>query len=243
MKKTQIEIPDLLEIQREPYERFLQKDISPGKGKIAGLEQILKKVFPIESDDRVFSLEYLHYTVEDPVEDEFESLTKGITYAGRLKVKFRLVKRRRNEPEKIEKVKEQDVYLGLIPLMTERGTFIINGIERAIVNQLQRSPGVYFKEEENFGQITLYSARILPARGLWMEFYVDNHNCLIVFLGKKKILGTVILKALGYSDPEIYSLFYPDPTKIPAESIIRNAIEKCGNMSQDEALLEIYQGT
>ncbi|MCL5674294.1 MAG: DNA-directed RNA polymerase subunit beta' [Candidatus Omnitrophica bacterium] len=233
-------IPNLLEIQIEPYIKFLQKDIPHEKRENLGIEQLLRKSFPVESSDRILLLEYCHYSIEDPIEDEYESMVKGITYAGRFKVRFRLTKRKKLDIEHIEKIKEQDIYLGLIPLMTDRGTFIINGIERAIVNQLQRSPGVYFKEED-IGQLTSYSARILPARGLWMELYVDNHNCLLTFLGKKKVFVTTLLKALGYSSTEIISLFYSTPGNMPAESIIKNTLEKDNIETQDKAILSIYQ--
>ncbi len=118
-------------------------------------------------------------------------MEKGITYGGKFKAKFRLYKKDR-ENERIESfVEAQDVYLGIIPLMTERGTFIINGIERAVVNQIQRSPGVYFKEEEEISQRATYSARIFPARGLWLEFHPELHHsvtCLYSYFGKKKNL-------------------------------------------------------
>ncbi|MCL5408588.1 MAG: DNA-directed RNA polymerase subunit beta, partial [Candidatus Omnitrophica bacterium] len=236
------QIPNLLEIQINPYFKLLQKDIPQEKKENIGIEELLRKFFPIESNDKVLLLEYCDYSIEEPIEDEYESIEKNITYAGRFKVRFRLIKRKKLNIESIEKIKEQDVYLAHIPLMTERGTFIINGIERAVVNQLQRSPGLYFKEEEGeFGQLTSYSARILPARGLWMEFSVDNHRCLLCFLGKKKIFATTLLKALGYSKSEIISLFYPNEADFLKENIIKTTLERDNIETQDKAVLSIYQ--
>ncbi len=255
MKRNYLEIPDLLNAQIEPYRKFLQKDVPPEKRSNSGLEEIFRKVFPetelfpgekhhvISSDDGSLLLEYISYTIEDPVENETECIEKGITYGGRLKVKFRLYRRDRTR-NRIQSVREpQDVYLGHIPLMTERGTFIINGIERAVVNQIQRSPGVYFKEEEDYGQ-TIYSARIFPARGLWMEFHPEpyhNEMYLYAYFGKKKVYATTLLKALGYSDTEILSLFYCSPEKAPQDSIITKTLYKDSDVKNSEdAFRKIY---
>ncbi|HPP67290.1 MAG TPA: hypothetical protein PKX05_05175, partial [bacterium] len=255
MERNYLEIPDLLNVQLEPYTKFLQKDVEPEKRINIGLEEILRKIFPeieifpgekhhvIASDDGSLLLEYINYTIEDPVETERECIEKGISYGGRFKVKFRLYKRNKIT-NKIQSVREhQDVYLGYIPLMTERGTFIINGIERAVVNQIQRSPGVYFKEEEIYGQTT-YSARIFPARGLWMEFHPEsyhNETYLYVYFGKKKVYVTTFLKALGYSEEEILSLFYTSPEKAPVESIIRRTLSKDKDIkTPEDAVKRIY---
>jgi len=254
--RRHVQIPDLLKVQIEPYRRFLQKDVDPEKRENMGLEEVLRKVFPetelfpgekhymISSDDRSLFLEYINYTIEDPVESEVECIEKGITYGGRFKVKFRLYKKDKIN-NRVESVREgQDVYLGLIPLMTERGTFIINGIERAVVNQIQRSPGVYFKEEEEIGQKATYSARIFPARGLWMEFHPELHHnttCLYAYFGKRKVYATTLLKALGYTDEEIISLFYESPDRMPADSIIKTTLEKDAEIkTQEEAIKKIY---
>jgi len=251
-----LEMPDLLKVQIDPYKRFLQKDVPPEKRENTGLEEILRRVFPeieilpgekhrvIASDDGVLFLEYISYAIEDPVETESECVEKGITYGGRFKIKFRLYKKNKST-NRFDSIREpQDVYLGIIPLMTERGTFIINGIERAVVNQIQRSPGVYFKEEEEIGQRITYSARIFPARGLWMEFHPELHHnvmCLYAYFGKKKIYATTLLKALGYSEAEILSLLYDSPDKIPTDSIIKTTLEKDADIkTAQDALRKIY---
>ncbi|MCM8815604.1 MAG: DNA-directed RNA polymerase subunit beta, partial [Candidatus Omnitrophica bacterium] len=256
METKQLKIPDLLKVQIEPYRRFLQKDVPPEARENTGLEEVLRKVFSefelfpgqkrniIASDDGSLFLGYVSYAIEDPAESEIECIEKGITYGGRFKVRFRLYKKDKVR-DAIESVTEgQDVYLGLIPLMTDRGTFIINGIERAVVNQIQRSPGVYFKEEEEIGQRPTYSARIFPARGLWMEFHPELHHndtCLYVYFGKKKIYATILLKALGYNDNEIISFFYGSPDKMPSDSIIGTTIKHSLEIkTQEDAIRKIY---
>ncbi|MCM8788959.1 MAG: DNA-directed RNA polymerase subunit beta, partial [Candidatus Omnitrophica bacterium] len=256
METKQSKIPDLLKVQIEPYRRFLQKDVPPEKRENIGLEGVLRKVFPefelfpgqrrhiIASDDGSLFLEYINYAIEDPVESENECIEKGITYGGRFKVRFRLYKKDKAR-DRIESAREgQDVYLGIIPFMTDRGTFIINGIERAVVNQIQRSPGVYFKEEEEIGQRLTYSARIFPARGLWMEFHPELHHnvtCLYAYFGKKKVYATTLLKALGYTGAEIVSLLYGSPDKMPSESIIKATLDQDHEIkTQEEAIRKIY---
>ncbi|MCX7705915.1 MAG: DNA-directed RNA polymerase subunit beta' [bacterium] len=256
MEQKNLNIPNLLKVQIEPYKKFLQKDVPPEKREITGLEEVLRKVFPeteilpgekhhaIASDDGTLFLEYISYSIEDPVESETECVDNGTTYGGKFKVRFRLYKKDKLE-ERIESfVEAQDVYLGLIPLMTERGTFIINGIERTVVNQIQRSPGVYFKEEEEISQRATYSARIFPARGLWLEFHPELHHnvtCLYAYFGKKKIYATTLLKALGYSSEKIISILYDSPDDIPPDSIIKNTLEKDADVqTQEEAIKKIY---
>ncbi len=236
-------IPDLLDVQVRPYQEFLQLGVSPEKRERKGLEEIFQKVFPVESDDGLLSVEYLSYFLEEPMESITECVEKKITYEYRLKARFRLTVRQRVAETgelKIKNVREQDTTIGTIPCMTASGTFIINGIERVIVNQLLRCPGVYFKEEEPTAQRMLYSAKIFPARGLWIEFQVDQHNCLLMYLGRRKVLATTFLKALGYSPEEIISLFYPGPEEIPADSIIKNTLAKDAITTREEALKKIY---
>ncbi|HDN97963.1 MAG TPA: DNA-directed RNA polymerase subunit beta' [bacterium] len=242
MGKRTLEIPYLLELQKNSYEEFLQRDIPPHKRENKGLEELFRRIFPIESDDGILRLEYLGYTLEPPIETVEECIEKGTTYEARLKVKFRLIRREKTPSNelKVKSVKEQEIYIGSIPLMTENGSFIINGVERVVVHQLLRCPGVYFKEEGVSGQRVLYSAKIYPARGLWLEFQVDSHNCLVIYLGRKKVYATTFLKALGYTSDEIRSLFYEDKSKIPPDSIIENALLRDNVNSQEEALKRIY---
>jgi len=155
-----VEIPDLLLVQKKSYEEFLQQNIPPGKREVKGIEEILRKIFPIESSNGNFILEYVNYTIESPVYSVEECIENGLTYDGKFKIKVRLAIKN-HETGKIISVKEQEVYIGSIPLMTESGSFIINGIERVVVNQLLRCPGVYFKEEEINGQKTLFLPRYI----------------------------------------------------------------------------------
>jgi len=240
------EIPDLLTIQKKSYEEFLQKDISPEERKLKGLEEVFRKVFPVESEDGLLKLEYVSYSIEEPSNTIEECIEEKITYEGKLKVKFRLLSYRKTEENelKLAGVKEQTVYVGGIPLMTESGSFIINGIERVVVNQLLRCPGVYFKEEEVILQKTLYSAKIYPSRGLWIEIHVDQHDTLWVLIGKKKILATTFLKAMGLTEEEIIKKIYGEEYKsiqeLPEKSVLRITFLKDNTKDNEDALKSIY---
>ncbi len=239
-----LETPDLLELQKLPYERFTQIDVDPERRKAEGLEELFRKIFPIESDNGKHRIEYVHYVLEDPVDTIDECIEKKSSYESRLRVRLKIITSEQDAKSKEMKVKEineQDIYLGSLPLMTESGSFIINGIERVVVNQLLRCPGVYFKEEPSIGQNSLYSAKIYPSRGLWIEFEVDNHNCLIVWMGKKKVYATVLLKALGYNDDEIKNLFYGKPENVPQGSVIANTLARDDTRTAEEALKRIYK--
>ncbi len=238
LERTYLEIPDLLQIQKDPYEAFLQRDIPADQRKPVGIEGLFRRFFPMESPDKTLLLEYLHYNIEDPIETEFECMQKGITYGGRFKVSFSLSKRTKGGLEPDGGPKVQEVYLGLLPFMTARGTFIINGVERTVVNQIQRSPGVYFKEEQ-WGQQTLYSARIHSSRGLWLDFLVDQHNCFVVIIGRKKISGTTFLKALGYSREDIETLLYGSEP-MPKDGILQTTLAKDDTESAEQAIMRIY---
>ena len=199
--KEVVDIPYLLEIQRESYEDFLQMDTPKTKRKPEGLQAVFEEVFPIESNDGNYKLEYIYYTVGRPKYDRVECQKRAVTYAAPLKIKVRL---------KTQKdTKEQEVYLGDLPLMTENGTFIINGDERVIVSQLHRSPGVSFEETLHPTGKRIYSGRIIPTRGAWMEFEFDANDVLYVFLDRRKnVLSTVLLRALGYeTNEDIMKLF------------------------------------
>lgn len=238
-----LEIPDLLDIQKTPYAEFLQKDVPPEERKNSGLEALFRKVFPVESDDGLFSLEYVHYILEDPIESVEECIEKGLTYESRLKVKFRIVLKtldKQTGEKKVSHIKEQDIYIGSIPLMTENASFIINGIERVVVNQMERCPGVYFSREEVLGLNVSYSARIYPSRGIWIEIHVDNHNCLVIYLGRRKVLLSTFLRALGYDEEKIWRLFYSDPSKINPDSIIARTVARDEIKTREEALKKIY---
>jgi DNA-directed RNA polymerase subunit beta len=213
--KEVLEIPNLIEIQLDSYEKFLQKDLSPQKRDNVGLQAVFNSVFPIKDSHETTTLEFVKYEVVDPKNSEEECLFRGLTYAAPMKVTIRLVVWNVDPETKIRDiraVKEQDVYFGEIPLMTERGTFIINGTERVIVSQLHRSPGVYFDNDQSkslVGGGLSYTARIIPYRGSWLDFEFDHKELVYVRIDKKKkIPVTLFLKALGYSEKEILDYFY-----------------------------------
>ena len=206
-----LKLPNLIEVQTASYESFLQKDVSPKKRKSGGLQAVFEEIFPIESPDGSSTLEFVSYSVGDPQYDPDECQRRGKDYAAPLKARLRLVVREKKESGKVtvRDVREQEVFFSEIPIMTERGTFIINGAERVIVSQLHRSPGVSFETKVHANK-KLYSARIIPYRGAWLEFEFDMYDVLNVSVDRKrKIPCTSLLRALGYgSDEEIVKLFY-----------------------------------
>jgi DNA-directed RNA polymerase subunit beta len=213
--KEILDIPNLIEIQLDSYVNFLQRDISPEKRANIGLQAVFKSVFPIKDSHDTTSLDFVKYEMVDPKNSEEECLFRGLTYAAPMKVTIRLVVWNIDPVTKtkdVRAVKEQDVYFGEIPLMTERGTFIINGTERVIVSQLHRSPGVYFDTDRakspTSGTLS-YTARIIPYRGSWLDFEFDHKELANVRIDKKKkIPVTLLLKALGYAEKEILDYFY-----------------------------------
>jgi DNA-directed RNA polymerase subunit beta len=217
--KEVLEIPNLIEIQLDSYEKFLQKDIVPDKRDAIGLQAVFNSVFPIRDSHETTTLEFVKYDMGDPKNSEEECIVRGLTYAAPMKVTIRLVVWNIDADTKardIRAVKEQDVYFGEIPLMTERGTFIINGTERVIVSQLHRSPGVYFDTDQSkttVGGSLSYTARVIPYRGSWLDFEFDHKELVYVRIDKKKkIPVTLFLKALGYSEKEILDYFYEKET-------------------------------
>ena len=190
-----MELPNLLEIQLNSYERFLQTDRPKRRRKRQGLEAAFEDAFPIESFDGSCRLEYLGYHLGKPKYSVAECHKRSMTYAAPLKMKLRLVRK--------GIAKEQEVYIGELPLMTETGTFIINGAERVIVSQLHRSPGVSFEESLHPSGKRLYSVRIIPYRGAWIEFEGDVNDILYCYIDRRrKILTTTLLRAVGYSTNE-----------------------------------------
>jgi DNA-directed RNA polymerase subunit beta len=196
-----LEVPPLLEIQLGPYEDFLQLDKPRTRRENKGLEEVFHEVFPIESADGRYRLEFLSYQLGNPKYDLDESLRRGLTYAAPLTVRLRL-----RTPKEM---KEQEVYLGDIPLMTSTGTFVVNGDERVVVSQLHRSPGVFFEEEIHPNGRRMYTARIIPYRGAWLEFEFDLSDTLHIIVDRRrKVLATVFLRAIGAgNDEEILNLF------------------------------------
>ncbi len=213
--ETVVGIPNLIEVQRESYARFLQADVPPEERRNVGLQRVFQSVFPIKDFAETASLEFVRYELGEPGHSVKECLQRGMTYARPLKITVRLVVWDVDEAtgtRSIRDVKEQEVYFGEIPMMTENGTFIINGTERVIVNQLHRSPGVFFSHDEGKKHASgkfLYSARVIPYRGSWLDFEFNHKDLVFVRIDRRrKLHTTVLLKALGYSHEEILDLFY-----------------------------------
>ena len=213
--KQVIEIPNLIDIQKRSYDKFLQLDIPADKREDIGIQGVFKSVFPIKDFSETSSLEFVSYNLEKPKYDVDECRARGMTFAAPIKVVIRLVVWDVNEEtgvQSIRDVKEQEVYFGEIPLMTDSGTFIINGTERVIVSQLHRSPGVFFDHDKgkthSSGKL-LYSARVIPYRGSWLDFEFDHKDILYVRIDRRrKLHATVLLRALGYSTEELLNYFY-----------------------------------
>src|SRR5437870_1555060 len=214
-----IDIPNLIDIQKQSYEKFLQKDIPSDQREDVGLQGVFKSVFPIKDFSETSSLEFVSYTLDKPKYDVDECRQRGMTFAAPIKVVIRLVVWDTNEEtgsQSIKNFKEQEVYFGEIPLMTENGTFIINGTERVVVSQLHRSPGVFFDHDKgkthSSGKL-LHSARIIPYRGSWIDFEFDPKDILYVRIDRRrKMHATVLLRALGYSTEELLNEFYDTET-------------------------------
>ena len=203
-----VEIPDLVEIQRDSFRWFFQYNekgrlIEADERSSQGLQELFDEVFPIESYDGSFALEFVDYFVEDPQITQEEAIQRDLSWSRSVKATIRLVNR------KTEEIKEEEVYLGDFPMMTERGTFIINGTERVVVSQLARSAGVYFNSEESIPGQERYSAKVIPDRGAWLEFDMTPGEVLSVNIdNRKKLPVTVLLKAFGAADnDEILKLF------------------------------------
>jgi len=293
-----LEFPHLIEMQIRSYEKFLQKDVPPEQRARVGLQAIFEEIFPITGYDNPSSLEFVEYSIGEPKFDVYECRRRGLTYAAPLKVKFRLVVREWDENGQpiVRDVREQEVYMGEVPLITDKGTFVINGAERVIVSQLHRSPGVYFEQRMHQTGRRLYSARIIPYRGAWIDVEFDHNDIIHINVDRRRRLPiTLILRALGMEkDADIIRTFCPTQRvrvdqelegKIPVEDVLHpetgevlakgkekltqealEALQRAGveeieiiatddegrmvilqtlkvdpEISQDEALLEIYK--
>lgn len=201
--------PDLLNLQIESYKDFLQEDLHPIMRKVKGLQQAFLLNFPIEDSSEIFQLEFMEYFIEKPKYSEEECRERELTYAKALKARMRLSSKADPSSEDYIDPIEQEVYLGNIPAMTPRGTFIINGAERVIVAQLHRSPGVFFDAALHPNGTRIYTARVIPFKGSWIEFTTDIHDVMYAYIDrKKKFPVTTLLRALGYSsDEQILGLF------------------------------------
>lgn len=210
-----MDVPQLLAIQLDSYRNFLQLDIEPENRKDTGLHAALSSIFPITSYSGNAKLDYVNYRLGEPVFDVTECKIRGLTYAAPLRIKVRLTLFEKDSvaaSQKIRDIREQEVYMGELPLMTETGSFIVNGTERVVVSQLHRSPGVFFDHDRgkthSSGKI-LYSARIIPYRGSWLDFEFDHKDCLFVRIDRRrKLPATILLRALGYSVEDILDTFF-----------------------------------
>ncbi|MBA3957866.1 MAG: DNA-directed RNA polymerase subunit beta [Parachlamydiaceae bacterium] len=194
-KKEIIDLPNLIEVQLKSYSQFLQADQFPDQRENVGLQEVFNEIFPIKSYDEKTILEYLSYNLGVPKYSPEESIRRGISYNVTLKVLFRLTDE--------TGIKEEEVYMGTVPVMTDKGTFVINGAERVVVSQLHRSPGICFEQERHARGNVLYSFRIIPYRGSWLEGAFDSNDLVHIYIDRKKrrrkILATTFIRALGYS--------------------------------------------
>ena len=203
-----LESPDLLAIQTETFEDFVQHNILPSKRELKGLQQVFHTNFPIFDNKENYRLDFLEYNIEKARFSVDECIERGLSFAAPLKAKLRL-STKDPETEEFVNTVEQEVYLGNLPFMTEKGTFVINGAERVIVSQLHRSPGVAFAQTTHPNGTPIYSARIIPLRGSWVEFATDINYVMYVYIDRrKKFPATTLLRAIGYeSDDKILDLF------------------------------------
>ncbi len=218
-----IEVPNLIEIQRQSYEWFLKE----------GLIETFQDISPIQDFTGNLFLEFVDYKLGEPKYPVPECKRRDATYSAPLRARVRLITKENGE---IKEIKEQEVFMGDLPLMTDKGTFIINGAERVVVSQLVRSPSVYFNSEKDKVGRTLYNASIIPNRGAWLEFEIDKSDVVYVRIDRtRKMPVTVLIRALGYeSDVDITTLFGDNP-------YIRNTLEKDNTTTTTEAILEIYK--
>ena len=214
--KVSIPIPHLLNLQVDSYNAFLQEGRKESeRDPHVGLEGVFRSVFPIEDFNRTASLEYLGYDISEPKYDQAECISKGLTYEAPVRIKVRLDIYDVDEAANTRTYrdgKEQDIYFGTLPLMTEKGTFIVNGTERVIVNQLQRSPGIIFEHDggkTHTSRKVLYSCRVIPMRGSWLDFDFDHKDILYVRIDRRrKMPATILFKAMGMSKSQILDTFY-----------------------------------
>lgn len=214
-KHAAVAAPNLLLLQTDSYKDFLRRDGASGdRMHNVGLESVFKSIFPINSFSGNASLEYVNYTLGEPIFDVRECLMRGLTYSAPLRMKIRLMifEKDSSNNKTIKDIKEQEVYMGDIPLMTDTGSFVINGIERVVVSQLHRSPGVFFEHDKGKTHTSgklLYSARIIPYRGSWLDFEFDPKDCIFIRIDKRrKLPATMLLHALGLSNEEILETFF-----------------------------------
>ena len=243
------EIPNLIGIQKSSYERFLQSNVEPEKREEVGLQKVFKSVFPIRDYNNTASLEFVSYNLGTPKYDQDECRDRGMTWAAPLRVTIQLVLWDVN-PEtgarNLSALKEDVVYFGEIPLMTERGTFVINGTERVIVSQLHRSPGVFFDHDDGKSHVSgklLYSARVIPYRGSWIDFEFDVKDVLHVRIDRRrKLNASVLLRAIGMSADDVLATYYKTDTVIFGAKGLVTKEFKADQLEGLKAIREIKAG-
>ena len=213
-----IEIPNLIDIQKTSYDKFLQSNVPSSERQEVGLQAVFRSVFPIKDFNGTSELVFVSYNLEKPKYDVEECRQRGMTYAAPIKVTTQLMIYDTDDAGQriVRNIAEQEVYFGEIPLMTDTGTFIINGTERVVVSQLHRSPGVFFDHDKgkthSSGKL-LYSARVIPYRGSWLDFEFDPKDIIYVRIDRRrKMHATVLLRALGYSTQDLLNYFYNTET-------------------------------
>ncbi|MFK5954195.1 MAG: DNA-directed RNA polymerase subunit beta, partial [Desulfobacterium sp.] len=214
-KSKVVEIPDLIGMQRTSFERFLQRDVLPENREDTGIHSVFKSVFPIKDFTGTSSLEYVSYSFGEIKHSIQECISRGMTYEIPVNIRVRLAVYDVDKEAgvtSIRDIKEQEIYFGTIPLMTRRGTFIINGTERAVVSQLHRSSGVFFDHDKgknhSSGKI-VYTARIIPVRGSWIDMEIDPKDIVNIRIDRRrKFPVTILFKAFGYTNEDILSFFY-----------------------------------
>ena len=210
-------LPDILEIQTDSYKHFLQEEVSPENRKEQGLENVFKSIFPIVSVSGNAKIDYLRYELGEPEFDVFECLPRGRTYEAPLHIWCRItfIDKTTGE-ENLKSARDEKVYMGTMPLMTEHGTFVINGTERVVVSQLHRSPGLIFDHDKgkthSSGKL-LYSSRVIPYRGSWLDFEFDHKDLIYIRIDRRrKLYASILLKSLGMTPKEILDIFYEQET-------------------------------
>ncbi len=238
-------MPNLLDIQLDSYDWFLQKDTPPGAREKQGLQAVFHSIFPISDAHNLYSLEFVDYSVGTPKYDVQECLERGTTYAVPLRSTLRLISREKqgNGEFRVKDIVEQAVFLGELPLMTDEGTFVVNGSERVIVSQLHRSPGVFFDDTIHPNGKRLFSARIIPDNGAWIEFSLDINDIMYVHIDRKRKLPvTTLLRALGFDkSEEILGIFHGDVSvKVSEERIGGIVTEDVIDKKTGEVIVEAY---
>ena len=243
--KTAVELPNLLDLQVGSFRDFLQEDIKPKDREMFGLHEAFASIFPLQDNHENYILEYKSYTIGKPRYTPRECADRGITYNAPLSVKLRLKITDEKDKKKFAQIIDQDVYFGNMPYMTDKGTFIINGAERTVVTQLQRSPGAFFDQKFHPNGAKLFNARIIPIRGSWIDFTTDINDILFTIIDRKrKFPATLLLRSLGFSsDKDIYNAFdlvlEMDPSKIKQDNLTHYVtIEDTIDMETGELVVE-----